>query len=330
MTYQPILLGAAPNDGTGDPLRTAYDKINDNFTELYAEVVGVLDLAGDQDCSANPNYPAAVKGDAYYVTVAGKIGGASGKTVAVGDMFIAKADNAGGAEGSVGTSWFVLEKNLDGALVAANNLSDVASPITARASLDVDGALCHPGHIAGRWYSAHPYATLANGVALNSARSYWAPFYLPEAITITDLAARVITASAAGLFGLAIYANNPATNYPMGAALASLTGLSTTAGNTPVSGTLGAPVAFSRGWHWGAHMVDNGTATFTILQVLQAGFPGLIGDATLGNVAPAAASQITGLQNTAINYASGFTNATTAIGSFSVVSASHAALYYKD
>ncbi len=35
MAKQTIGIGSAANDGTGDPLRTAFDKINDNFTELY-------------------------------------------------------------------------------------------------------------------------------------------------------------------------------------------------------------------------------------------------------------------------------------------------------
>lgn len=35
MTKQVIQIGQAPNDRTGDPLRTAFSKINDNFTELY-------------------------------------------------------------------------------------------------------------------------------------------------------------------------------------------------------------------------------------------------------------------------------------------------------
>lgn len=35
MSQQTINIGAAPNDGTGDPLRTAFDKTNDNFDELY-------------------------------------------------------------------------------------------------------------------------------------------------------------------------------------------------------------------------------------------------------------------------------------------------------
>lgn len=36
MAKQTIGIGTAPNDGTGDPLRTAFDKSNDNFDELYA------------------------------------------------------------------------------------------------------------------------------------------------------------------------------------------------------------------------------------------------------------------------------------------------------
>lgn len=33
-----INVGLAPNDGTGDPLRTAFQKTNSNFTELYNAV----------------------------------------------------------------------------------------------------------------------------------------------------------------------------------------------------------------------------------------------------------------------------------------------------
>jgi hypothetical protein len=98
-------------------------------------VTGLWDFKANQDCSANPNYPAASKSDAYVVSVAGKIGGASGLSVDVGDVFVASADNAGGTQASVGSSWFILEHNLVGALLAANNLSDLVSPATARANL---------------------------------------------------------------------------------------------------------------------------------------------------------------------------------------------------
>lgn len=35
MAKQSINIGTVANDGTGDPLRTAMDKANDNFDELY-------------------------------------------------------------------------------------------------------------------------------------------------------------------------------------------------------------------------------------------------------------------------------------------------------
>jgi len=110
--------------------------------QIATAVTGLLDLKGSTDCSANPNYPAASKGDAYIVSVAGKIGGASGETVEVGDFYIASADNAGGTEASVGTSWFVLQANgaIAGALLAANNLSDVASKVAAKDTISVKGA----------------------------------------------------------------------------------------------------------------------------------------------------------------------------------------------
>ncbi|HYH67163.1 MAG TPA: hypothetical protein VD866_20875, partial [Urbifossiella sp.] len=100
-----------------------------------AAVVGLLDFRGSIACALNPNYPAALKGDAYYVSSAGKVGGASGKSVDIGDVVVASADNSGGTEASVGTSWFVLEHNLTGALLAANNLSDIPNPGTARSNL---------------------------------------------------------------------------------------------------------------------------------------------------------------------------------------------------
>lgn len=102
---------------------------------IATAVTGLLDLKGATDCSTNPNYPAASKGDVYIVSVAGKIGGASGKSVDIGDQYLAVVDNAGGTEASVGTSWSVFEHNLGGVLLIANNLSDVASAATARANL---------------------------------------------------------------------------------------------------------------------------------------------------------------------------------------------------
>jgi hypothetical protein len=55
MAIEIINVGTVPNDGTGDPLRTAYQKCNSNFAELYSReqtnppltAVGTVgDLAG--------------------------------------------------------------------------------------------------------------------------------------------------------------------------------------------------------------------------------------------------------------------------------------------
>lgn len=37
MAFQEINIGAWPSDGSGDPLRVSFDKINDNFIELYSK-----------------------------------------------------------------------------------------------------------------------------------------------------------------------------------------------------------------------------------------------------------------------------------------------------
>ncbi len=40
MAKQVINIGSAPNDNTGDFIRDAFDKVNDNFTELYTDDAG--------------------------------------------------------------------------------------------------------------------------------------------------------------------------------------------------------------------------------------------------------------------------------------------------
>ena len=68
----------------------------------------VLNYKGVMDCSGSPNYPAGTLGDVYFVSVAGKIGGVAGKTVAIGDMFICNVDTVTGNEAAVGSKWDVI------------------------------------------------------------------------------------------------------------------------------------------------------------------------------------------------------------------------------
>jgi hypothetical protein len=58
MPQQTINIGAAPDDGTGDTLRVGGDKINDNFTELYAAdaalgTAAALDVDTDDTLAAD-------------------------------------------------------------------------------------------------------------------------------------------------------------------------------------------------------------------------------------------------------------------------------------
>ena len=106
MSKQVIGIGTVANDGTGDPLRTAMDKINDNFTELYPVAVHsvtfasplVLDFSTYKDfkCasvtgSATVNLTNTTDGDSGIIELI--IDGTGGYTTTLGTMF---TKNSGG------------------------------------------------------------------------------------------------------------------------------------------------------------------------------------------------------------------------------------------
>ena len=61
MAKQTINIGTSANDGTGDPLRNAFDKTNDNFNELYLALGGsqnatdLFDTEGNLDLLGKPH-----------------------------------------------------------------------------------------------------------------------------------------------------------------------------------------------------------------------------------------------------------------------------------
>lgn len=82
---------------------------------------------GAINCSANPNYPAADSGHLYRISIAGKIGGASGVAVEAGDIALCIEDGTDlGDQATVGTKWNVIQANTDGVVIGPATATDNA------------------------------------------------------------------------------------------------------------------------------------------------------------------------------------------------------------
>ena len=102
--------------GTSDTLYPTQNAVKVYADNLLGDA-NALVYKGTIDCSTNPNYPAADAGYMYIASVAGKIGGASGTDVEVGDMIICNTDGTvSGNQATVGQYWNVIQKNIVGAV----------------------------------------------------------------------------------------------------------------------------------------------------------------------------------------------------------------------
>jgi hypothetical protein len=125
--------GAAWPDITGNPSESD-SLVSYVLGQIAAAMIGVVEIKGTTlNASTNPNYPAAVAGDLYFCSSTGKVGGVSGKNVTTFDGVLAIADNAGGTEAAVGTSWITVPTNLISKACPPLQFafSDVTTAITA-------------------------------------------------------------------------------------------------------------------------------------------------------------------------------------------------------
>lgn len=60
MTKKVVNIGSAPNDGTGDDLRTAFDKLNQNFNDTYDKAVGSLQASTSSYNAGLPSFGGTV------------------------------------------------------------------------------------------------------------------------------------------------------------------------------------------------------------------------------------------------------------------------------
>lgn len=104
-----VLTGSSVNLPRADAVKTYVD----NMITSGIATNDAMIFKGAIDCSTNPNYPAADRGWTYKVSVAGKIGGASGPVVEVNDTLICTTDGtSAGNHATVGSNWTILQTNI--------------------------------------------------------------------------------------------------------------------------------------------------------------------------------------------------------------------------
>lgn len=106
---------------------SAVNDLQGQINIINAAIGSALRYKGDINASTNPNYPAATVGDTYVISAAGRIGGASGIEVSVGNTIICKTDTAAGAQAAVGANWTVLQADLNYATESVPGVVQIAS-----------------------------------------------------------------------------------------------------------------------------------------------------------------------------------------------------------
>lgn len=130
-----VNIGAAPNDGTGDPIRQAMSKINSNFTEVYdaLDAVGVIGDVEWDEVTGKPSFSTVATTGAYS-DLSGK---PSLGTVSSQDGY---AVPSGGTTGQVLSKVDGTSGNLEWADVEAGEggIADIVSDTTPQLGGDLD------------------------------------------------------------------------------------------------------------------------------------------------------------------------------------------------
>lgn len=191
----------------GDP-SSALHAATKQYVDQIVAAQDAMVFKGVIDCSANPNYPAADRGWIYRVSVAGKIGGASGTVVEAGDfMFCLTDGTASGNQATVGSAWSVVQGNLDGALTTASigeSVQAYDADLSAVAALSTTGLIARTGAgaVAARTVTGTANeitVTNGDGVSGNPTLS------LPAALTFTGKTITGGTFATSGFTGVATF-----------------------------------------------------------------------------------------------------------------------------
>lgn len=203
MAREVINVGAAPNDGTGDPIRTAYIKCNTNFGELYARVqtsppptlVGTAgDLAGMYAYDSNWFYYCFQDYDGSSV-IWGQLGGSTPVALQNGTSNVVVSASGPVTFGVAGTAnaAVVTAQNFTalGNIVAGQNIT--APGTISAANLNITGDVDVTGNIT--LGNLIPAANVTYD--LGSATAAWRDLYLSGNTIYLDGA--TITANATAM-----------------------------------------------------------------------------------------------------------------------------------
>jgi len=173
-------------------------------------------------------------------------------------------------------------------LDTAKNVTYICRDATASAAVWIRQA-GHPGYRTGRYYSTiHGSGTALQTIgAVDTIYAY--PFLVREKVTISGLALRVGTIGTASSWKGAIYAADPATTLPIGAATAAdNTGTATTSLGASLSAMA---VTLQPGWYWVMQKHTGTLPQCTVVAQANFSIDELIGkDALSGNNATVALS----------------------------------------
>ena len=158
MAIQAIDLGQAANDGTGDTLRTAFDKVNDNFGELYGLISETINAAAYPGATSEISIQAAI--DVATATSAERVFVPSSMLPYDGSAITFDPNVQMVREGGVDTQYDIL------AYGAATGGSDVTPAVNAAVAAAVaagGGVVFSP---PGFWYFLTTPTTLAGTLGI--------------------------------------------------------------------------------------------------------------------------------------------------------------------
>jgi hypothetical protein len=141
-TFIPVDIGIAPNDGSGDNIRDAFDKINTNFSAIYALISGTTS-------TARPKFIDLADTPKNYTTGTSKVGNGP---------IVTGVNNAGTLMVNrllTGANGIVIDPPTDGlitirAVTTGLNLTSVASSIIPSSDITFD-----LGSLTNQWRSLY-------------------------------------------------------------------------------------------------------------------------------------------------------------------------------